>query len=283
MRWLCPIAMILFICLENSASQEVDLTSGRPSQLEPSSSVLNPTWNQVCTGFDSRSGKWSMVGATGPLELNFFCPNGYAFLATKHQSGPRRSGDKIPLVGTCCPLPPGALTEEHEDAVEICPENYVATGASQLVSKEPSPNSNSDSAAWRDTRTQNIRCTKIDSSRFQLGAETTGWNVGWYKHFRNYFDKRTTRARLPEALRFGLGRISRIGWAFSFCAGNPWGSVLVGKTSKYCDGFKFRELQYKGAPNDPPAGTPVHDFASCPAIVDELDPDTTCVKSGTIN
>ncbi len=241
----------------------------------------------VCTGFDTEKKSWGLVGIAQIDEEESRCPSGYAFLAARNSAGPARPLANYDFRGTCCPLPPNSLTDQHLFVEEGCPDSYVATGLKQDLSDPaldgvavPSMKKLSDQERLRYfpyARKFSIRCTKIDSERFVLGHPDEGVSVGWYRHLRTMFEKRITRSHLPLELRYGLGRVGQYEWAQLFCVGQRPGAVLISKGRKACSEFKFRELLYRGAPGDPEAGTKALVYNRCLYLEDELGTEPRCI------
>lgn len=232
-----------------------------------------------CIGFNPEAGNWDSVGIEAGGSVEQFCPKGYAYMSADFTTGTKRPAANIPMRGRCCPLPRGVLTEQTEFALEHCPDNYVATGARAEHQLPPCVN------GWALCEHewihigQYLRCTAIDTSRYQLGAPAQSLSIG----FRERFDlstlrrEYTTRSRIPLGIRYGIGRENRYRLTRGGCVGYPWGALLVGKRGKFCE-YDFQVLEYRGAPGDPPAGTPVNLIPPCRSIPDPLDPKARCVR-----
>ncbi len=204
--------------------------------------------DRVCTGYTGYhpDNPWYLVGTTEPKKLSENCPDQQAFVSALPPGGNRRDSKFINIHGTCCPLPPDALLDLHQYALEECPAGYVATGAKQeplAVEAEVSKKNRNQEKFWSNGRLQYLRCTKINDSKYRLTPATNGVAVGGELHFRNIFSKRSQRSAMPVAFRYGLGRLGHARWSETICAGLPWGALLVGKTSKYCEGYRFSELK----------------------------------------
>ena len=232
----------------------------------------------LCTGFNVESKDWELVGPIAARTQEQTCPRGYGYMRVGFPTGSLRPGERIPIRGTCCPLPDGVLTDEHVWESLRCPENFVATGAraERHVTYE-GDNWRPAILAW-EQMTHYIRCTKIDTTRFSLSPPVETLTLGFHRDFnRNIFEHTfTTEGRVPLALRFGFRRNGRLALDGGGCIGFPWGSLLTAKMHKFC-GFEFRTLQYLGVGNDPPAGTPVKMYPDCISIDDPLSPDATCM------
>jgi hypothetical protein len=77
-------------------------------------------------------------------------------------------------------------------------------------------------------------------------------------------------------LRYALGRVGKYEWDDNGCLGFPFGSLFASKQGKRCHDYLFRQLQFRGSPGDPPAGTPVSMFPECKNISSEYDEKPTC-------
>ncbi len=123
-----------------------------------------------------------------------------------------------------------------------------------------------------------MRCTKINTARYQLGEARPGayWGsgaAGWKGATRITWDN------IPAAIRYANGREEQHRWDVDGCIGYPWGSLLAEKHSKYCSGMMFKQLQFKGLDGDPAAGTVVKMFPDCDDVANIDDPQkATCVK-----
>jgi hypothetical protein len=239
----------------------------------------------VCAGFnpDSPQSPWAPVGTVSAEILEGNCPADHAIFSVVPPAGMRRSGDRINIYATCCPLPKGILTGTHLYELLECPNGYVATGAKQeaLITDELQLYADRKSPKyWAHARRQYLRCTQINSARYVLGTRLHGTHVGFESGFRTTFDAKAARSSIPLALRFGIGRLDRGRWSPGSCLGIPWGSLLTGKKSKYCSDFEFRQLQYSGAAGDPAQGTPVQVYPNCLAIRNPLSRKPICVAAG---
>lgn len=244
---LCPVYS-LGVCRAEVSAAAVD------SQHQP----------KVCLGYNALYKRWGPLSSDEGADLHY-CPDNYAFFGTVVPLGAQRAGRHISLLGYCCPLPAkDILLEDHLEEYEQCPDGYVATG----------------SQAWqcRSEECQMLmRCTKINSERYQLGPAKTG--IAWGIRGRYPWKEKKTikRVELPIAVRWGLTRRGKIDRANEGCVGDPIGSLLAAKTSKRCKGFYFRQLQFRGRAGDPPAGTAVRMYPDCRDITDELDPEGVCI------
>ena len=187
------------------------------------------------------------------------CPVGYAAYGVDDPAGIQGPGKVIKATLVCCPLPKkDILTEQHVFVTEECPENHVATG-----SKVPVPG--------RET-TKYLRCTKINTARYQLGTTLPSkyWGRG---HAGWHGSQKVRRELIPAGLRHAMGRQAIDKWDIDGCVGYPWGSLFVKKSSKYCAGLYFKQLQYVGLDTDPAKGTPVKMFPDCRKLENIDDPE----------
>lgn len=171
------------------------------------------------------------------------CPPNTAFYGIDDPAGIAGPGSKISVSGVCCPLPThDVLTEEVSFAPEQCPDQWIATGVKRTGADELS-----------------LRCTKINTARYRLAPGRPGayWghgDAGWKGAERIEWDN------IPASIREAQGH-ERAGWHdVDGCVGYPWGSMLVGRSTKYCAGMTFRQLTFTGQGSDPAPGTPVRMF-----------------------
>lgn len=223
----------------------------------------------VCSGWNPETKSWGFVGAEG-VEFNAKnCPADHAVVAVRFPGGPRRRGRYIGLTASCCPLPAKALTDEHSFVDEQCPDGSVVTGA-KIDRKQPSLKTSK-----REYPAYSLRCTKLDPARYELGPEGGGLYTHWFMHYRSMFMKSTTFERIPLALRLGVGRMSKFGWNKLVCIGYPWGSLLTGRSQKYCDSHQFRPLQNREALKE--AAALALDYQACLAVDDQYSEAPRCV------
>lgn len=239
----------------------------------------------ICTGYNpaSKLEPWSPIGTTDSDTMEQNCPPGQAIVSVIPPGGPRRSGDKVSIHASCCPLPSGVLTETHVYEQIACPENHIATGAKQMkrVARERfEALDRNHPHFWRNSRAQFLRCTKIHTDRFALGPAIPGMKIGYESSIRTMFQPKISRNAIPVGLRYGVGRLGRAKWSVTSCLTTQWGSVLYRKESKYCSGFYFRQILSQGKKGDPPAGEPIRIFPPCIAIENLLSPNPTCVRQG---
>lgn len=175
---------------------------------------------------DAGAGPWS-----GLLE----CPPGQLFLAVDDSS--TRNGN------CCTPLEPGLLTGQFSWQPEwMCPPDHVATG-------------------FRLGRFPEMRCEKIDTSRFTLGEPRRGgyWGTG-YSRGRN--DAYVAVGSAPESLRHSIGRLGLVSWDSDGCTGVPFGAVLVGARGSECSGTMFAVVTRKDGRPESPVLRDCHTIAS---------------------
>ena len=173
----------------------------------------------------------------------------------------------LPFVADCCALPADdILTQTVVNADTECPPEHIATGSALYTDKCP--------ACPRP-----LRCTKINTVRYQLGPP----QPGAYWGFGTTFWRNTTRyqrSELPAAIRYAVGRHDRFDYRAQGCIGEPFGSLLTARTGRRtCAALKFAELQYRGLPGDPPRGTPVKMFPDCSAVLNYTSPEPQCVST----
>ena len=208
----------------------------------------------VCSGWNSNSHSWGFVGHDDPLKQ---CAPGSAMITVQYGGGPRNAGPQIPVRGTCCPLPEGALTDEVVFVDEACPPDFLVTGVRTEREHE-----------------HQLQCSKINTQQFALGSQSVGLLAGWHMHFRSYFKETFSYESIPLALRLGAGRFEKYGWNRVFCLGYPWGSVLTAKHSKYCEGHTFRQLMFR-KPDQAPS-TPALAYEKCLAVDDRYAEQPRC-------
>ena len=183
-----------------------------------------------------------------------------------------RALQRSPVLPECCPLPSrDILTAETIEASEVCPRHYVLVSGGQPCGKKiNSVESREICSGW-------ITCRKINTKRYQLGKQTEGvyWGYG-SSYWKN--SRRIMKSDIPSAIRDGLGRVGKFHWKSQGCVGFPFGSLLVGKRSKRCDGQLYRRLEYKGAAGDPPSGTPVIMFPSCKNLDNVFSLSASCER-----
>ena len=217
---------------------------------------------RVCTGFseDAKSSSWGLP-ETGMCPKDYLVlgavPGGIGWSTSRYASD-----GSISLKVSCCPVPVAdLLLDDHLFEASHCAEGRVATGVEYGVD---------ESEQFR------IRCTKINSKRYQLGASTKGASWGmrstYWKHA-----VRVMKRDIPAGYRHSLGRVSFEFWETSGCVSYPFGGVLVAKERKRCHDLYFREVQYTGLPGDPPSGTRVALYKDCSEVDDVYSTEPGCL------
>lgn len=164
----------------------------------------------------------------------------------------------------CCPLPgEDILAEKQVRAEGSCPEGMIAIGSVRRDEKD-----------FNSTR--DLICSPV-SERYQLGPETGGFYVGQGFSARAHKD-RLRLGQVPAAIRSATNRLEFAYWYGDGCIGVPFGSLFTGRLDegRGCSRTRFRQLQYRGLPGDPPQGTPVRMFPDCAAIDNIFRPDARC-------
>ena len=193
------------------------------------------------------------------------CPDGYAMYGVQMESrGSSASAATLGIHGICCQLPaPDILLAVHETHPSKCPDGFVATGA--------------DLPLTCPDCEKNLRCTKINLERYQLGTSRPssyfGFGSTYYRERVRFFIR-----DIPAAIRYAMGRRGLTDWYTAGCIGFPFGSLFVEKQGKGCGLQQFRQLQFRGLQGDPSQGTPVPMFPECDDISDVYSPEPTCVR-----
>ncbi len=213
----------------------------------------------VCLGYhdapDNREYKWSQ------RQMND-CPLNHGLIVVDDVTDNASSAENVLLTGNCCRLPDDDVFVRGPEVLadNLCPPGHIVTG---------------NRFDWREERSQPLICKPINTRRYKLSPPTAGLAFGVttnWAYRKTGFD----RFDLPVALRYGALRYNYDSWGRFGCIGVPWGSLLVGKAGPRCEGLRFSELQYAGAPGDPPAGTPVKMFPDCSSIDNVYDPRSGC-------
>ena len=211
-----------------------------------------------CSGFRGDVEEALRWGSASPEP----CPDGYAFFGQDDPPGGSTSfspGNVVAVNGSCCKLPfPDILTDQHlYNVLDRCPDGYIATGGS---------------ASETCGRFCSMRCTKINTDKYQLGEPfpslywTRKWSaVAWGggQALRKDWEE------IPVAIRQSIGRLGTSKFDVDGCVGYPFGSLLVEKTRKSCDGFIYRQLLFKD-------GTPVPVYSPCLEFVDPRAEELQC-------
>lgn len=224
----------------------------KPKLAEPLNAVAPAgSMPQACVGLAP------LNGSGGPDRQT--CPVNHAMYWVGGDAGKHKDGTTVNVTATCCPLPSNDILQEvHVFEPEQCPAETVATGAARQ-------------ACGAASCPVMLRCTKINTARYQLGPELPAvyWGNG-YAGWRN--SERIDWEEIPAALRFAVGREKHAAHGVDGCVGYPWGSLFTKKTSKHCGGNYFKQLQFTGAPGDPARGIPVKMLADCDSIENADDP-----------
>lgn len=220
----------------------------------------------VCLGYQPSGGsQYPFVFPSKWGASHAQCPSDYGFYSTG-EAGPRTPNESE-LSAPCCPLPyEHMFVGDAVPASERCEEGMVVVGEEIRES---------DGASHGVVRRE-WWCRKL-SDRFQLGEETGGVYFGSGFSSRGH-QKRMRRDQIPLAIRASASRLVFNQWDADGCIGDPPGSLLVGRTKSGigCDRIRFRRLQYRGAPGDPPQGTDVTMFPSCRSIGPVFLPNSGC-------
>ena len=210
----------------------------------------------ICNGFQPSNHaigrKWgATVGRCAGVAGMYF---------TTEPSHEPASGQR--LDSSCCPLPfEDIFIDEPETFTDsVCPPGSVVSG--KVPEADRGPN------LWI--------CRRV-STRYQLGPETPGAYFG-EGYSRSEHRVRIRTEQIPLAIRPAAGRMHFNDWDHDGCVGSPPGSLLVGRIDgeKGCARIRFRELQYRGLPGDPPPGTRVKMFPSCTRLGSDFSTTQAC-------
>ncbi len=209
----------------------------------------------VCIGYAAG------MAANGYGRTAGTCPPHYAMLDLDHEEFSDRTSDGRAFSAACCRLPREDILATERSAVSAeCPEGTIVTG---FVEPEC------------PRCAQRFRCSPINTARYRLSAPTAGVYWGYGRHGST--EPRTVLSSdIPPAMRTAVGRSGYFAWRSEGCVGVPWGSLLTGAAPGKCDRSSFRQLQYNGAPGDPPPGTPVELFPDCADLPDQFNPLRGC-------
>lgn len=202
-----------------------------------SSALAEPLQLPICLGWNPAAKRWGME-APSQQKPAVECPPGYAYMLLGTPRASVKNADEILPRGSCCPLPAGALRDEHSWELGACPAGRVVTGG-KLTGADP---------ASRKPKFR-LRCTKVDEEKFLLIPSTQTIRIDSIHELRTAFlsflgsepTPITHRSEIPVELRFGLGRAGRTSWDGG-CLGLPWGSVLSGVDTD-CRKTSFQELR----------------------------------------
>ena len=220
---------------------------------------------KICTGWNPET---QAFGRDNWEERNErYCPINFAIVAIDDQNASAGPVHHSFFSGECCPLPAtDILTSESTLELVRCPDDAVITGSLSEPPIEGRP-------------VTKIRCTKINTNRYKLGAPAAGsyWGIGSGIH--SYSEKHAIKiSDVPAAIRSSVGRRGFSGWDTDGCIGYPPGALISSRSAGPCSDTEFRELQFRGIGEDPPAGTPVKMFPECTRISDIFDPNASCIK-----
>lgn len=256
------VSMLAFILVPGVDPLTADTSEG---------SEQPATTPSICVGYDHQARKWGYLWSyrLGIPEKGYMklCPEHSVFFDVDDPPGISGPGKYIRIDGNCCPLPSSdILTDSHVFVNASCPDNHVVTGSEV---KHPCD----------DVKCIfQMRCTKINTDRYQLAEKKPAafWGIG---HNAAFWKENVTlkRTDIPPAIRHAVGREDLASFDIDGCVGIPFGSLLVEKRSKFCTGFYFRQLQYKGRTGDPVRGTPVKMFPDCNDISDIFAQDPQCI------
>ena len=215
-------------------------------------SAENANQGHLCLGIDHQ-GNLS--------QKTLFCGDNEALYGSDDPAGDKGgepNGSKVAVFGICCPLPFGdVLTDQQFYGVtENCPENAVVTSLSE--------------GSCGNFCT--VRCTAINTAKYKLGPERHGalWGGGGQFYGGVFRGADIGFDEIPAAIRYSFGRSNQFGWDEDGCIGLPPGSLLTGKQTRRCSGYRYRELLYLD-------GTPVVMFPKCSKLSNPEDPNATCI------
>lgn len=231
----------------------------------------------VCLGYDPVTLQWGPVKATA--NSDGLCAPNFAIVATMRNffEGviPVREAE---FWGTCCPLPPDALSETFELVENSCPENSVVTG----VVRAPSSAPRSDKVHFL------LRCHHLRTDRYQLGPVEHGaefdLTIGAVFYLRNFSQLEWSAppplhwGELPPGIRYALGRVSQSEWSWNGCAPYPVGALLTSRKRIRCSALEFRPLIPVSARHDAADAEAVRIYPDCRAIDNPLSPNAKCIK-----
>lgn len=193
-----------------------------------------------CDGFNPNTGTWGMLQVE-PKHPQAECAEGMALVFHVPLTGGVYPPESRAIVGSCCPLPAGALLNRHSYHPAACPKGSVITGGRFLKYEESAPG--------KGIASYEVRCTEIDGSRFELEnvGEPLSFEFGTddiFTYFRSdsKIESRTGRNHLPLSLAEGIGRTSKTTWTASGCIGYPWGGALTKIGSSGCNDFEFMNV-----------------------------------------
>lgn len=231
------------LAIENAVAEEKELTvSKKPS------SILSTQKEQgyACTGYHPTEKNWGTLYSS--VKRWVHCPPQWGIMGTTNPRGNYEKGQVL-LIANCCPLPfSDILSSEHILADWQCPKGFVITGM-ELHGK-------------CNTCTKQIRCTKLNTKKYDLGQPKQGihWGLDTSSAFPWKENKMIRRDEIPLAIRLGIARGKR-GFLFeSGCVGDPIGSLLTAKKKADCKGLLWQRLFHKHSNGK---RTPVTMFPNC--------------------
>ena len=225
-----------------------------------------------CIGYDPQSDSWGSRGIGEQLTPRN-CPAGSAFVGTTMPRRRRKSERGSAVEGFCCPLPQGALIEQHSLHPTLCPDGAVATGALEVEELDPS-------SGEKATRFL-LRCTTVNKIDFEILPPEEGRQVAVAKQYYRAASRKVLPQvfgnpelalnwnSIPVRIRYALGRVNYDFWVTEFCVGAPPGSLLSASGSS-CSEQQYRQLvrRHRDATQD---STP------CLAIDNLFSPNARCL------
>ncbi len=192
----------------------------------------SPSATKILTRIDSKDMAWkkySLLTLCDSSNIVFIvswmgrqsCPPGYAAFAIDDPVW--QFHNSITLA--CCPLPHSdILTNRSHDRGKSCGSNEVTTGCYPTGGE------------YRDA---NFICTEINTSLYTLGEAKTTCYLGRGYAGQGSAERCYTPIPTVEAI-LGI-------WQFGAdaCVGDPYGSLITEKTSRYCSDMKAKRLFYK--------------------------------------
>ena len=191
------------------------------------------------------------------------CPKNHALVSSRSPTVSRyTAAEDIPISGYCCPLPAkDILKEEYEIHRTQCPNNTVATGITSVGCQGCS---------------NAFVCKAINTQRYSLSEKFDGVFWGLTSNPWKHGDV-MEETDIPIAIRHGVTKMDRYRKDNGGCLSFPVGGLLVGKSSKRCNGFSFRFLKFKaGQSHSPDELVPM--FPECITVLDEFSKSPVCLK-----
>ena len=210
--------------------------------------LLAPCWSSpavaldlpLCSGYHPEYQRWGLPQLSDS-QTEVHCAPGMAYLSLPLGASELRDPKNLPPNGSCCPLPEGALLNDHLFVETHCPTGFVVTGgreilASSKATRRPNPH-----------KRYELRCTRMNDARFTLHPIEKAIQLDTIADLGLVIGGGarpvTHRSRLPVELRFGIGRAANVRWEAA-CIGYPWGALVVGVDTD-CNASSFRELRSK--------------------------------------